>query len=407
MDTPPLPDDDLAPPVAPAPSFDAPAAGEIDPLAPPSVLLPPKAPQQTTSAQDARLYRLWQELAATPYAHDLFQTLRRVQALKADAPRLGEALRPRDEAVRLGQDAELDFAPANIHSVQVDRSVPRIGQRAFGLFGPMGPMPLHLTEYARERERLHADPTMARFADLFHHRALLMFFRAWAQSRPEVHRDRPWDDDFSRWVSSLIGQGGKAFAQRSHVADDAKRLHAAWLMRGPRNAEGLAKVIRQYFGLPVRVEACVGHWLPLSEQDRTQLRPSTAPARNTALGVSSVLGHRVWDRQSHARLHIGPLTLTQFQQFMPGQPTRVALRDWVREYLGLTVAVDVRLTLRGDQIPDLRMARRPRVAAPGTQANPKATPQAGRLGLDTWLGRRGPRPDSAALRLRLTGPGLS
>jgi type VI secretion system protein ImpH len=372
-----------------------------DDLSPPSVLLPPKAPQQTTARQDEGLQRLWASLAQAPYAHDLFHTLRRIQALQADAPRLGEALRPRDEAVRLGQDAELDFAPANLHSFSQDRAVPRIGQRGFGLFGPMGPMPLHLTEYVRERERSHADPTLARFADLFHHRALLMFFRAWAQSRPEVHRDRPWDDDFARWVSSLYGQGGKAFTQRSAVNDDAKRLHAATLMRGPRNAEGLAKVLRQYFGLPVRVEACVGHWLPLSEQDRTQLRPSTSPHRNTGLGHSAVLGRRVWDRQSHARLHIGPLSFAQFQQFMPGQPTRQALRDWVREVLGLSVSVDAQLALRGSEIPRLQM--RPRAASPGA---PGAA-AAGRLGLDTWLGRRGPHPDSAALRLRLTGPGVS
>ncbi len=374
---------------------------EVDALAPPSVLLPPKAPQQTTARQDEGLQRLWASLAQAPYAHDLFHTLRRIQALQADAPRLGEALRPREEAVRLGQDAEVDFAPANIRSFSQDQAVPRIGQRAFGLFGPMGPMPMHITEYVRERERSHGDPTLARFADLFHHRALLMFFRAWAQSRPEVHRDRPWDDDFARWVSSLYGQGGKAFTRRSAVNDDAKRLHAATLMRGPRNAEGLAKVLRQYFGLPVGVEACVGHWLPLSEQDRTMLLPSTSPARNTGLGHSAVLGRRVWDRQSLVRLHIGPLSLAQFQRFMPGQPTRQALRDWVREYLGMSVSVDTQLTLRGSDIPTLQMRRRPAAGLQGGQ------PGGGRLGLDTWLGRRGPHLDSAALRLRLVGPGVS
>jgi type VI secretion system protein ImpH len=404
MSTPPRPDTGPGNGIGTGPGTMDVRSFEGDALAPPSVLMPSRAPTQTTSRQDDSLQRLWASLAQAPYAHDLFHTLRRIQALQADAPRLGEALRPRDEAVRLGQDAEMDFAPANIHSFHQGAGAPRIGQRAFGLFGPMGPMPMHITEYVRERERSHADPTLARFADLFHHRALLMFFRAWAQSRPEVHRDRPWDDDFARWLSSLYGQAGKAFAQRSAVDDDAKRLHAATLMRGPRNAEGLAKVLRQYFGLPVRVEACLGHWLPLSEQDRTQLLPSTSPARNTGLGHSAVLGRRVWDRQSHARLHIGPLTLAQFQRFMPGQPTRRALRDWVREYLGLSVSVDTQLTLRGSEIPRLQML--PRAARPAADGGPAPAP-AGRLGLDTWLGRRGPHPDSAALRLRLTGPGVS
>lgn len=381
----------------------------VDPLArpdradaPPVRSPPPLSPQQADRPSSERLQRLWQDLMAAPSAHDLLHTLRCIQAFEFDAPRLGEALRPRDEAVRLGQDAELDFAAANLHSVCSDRAVPRIGQRALGLFGPMGPLPLHLTEYVRERERQHGDPTLARFADLFHHRALLLFFRAWAQSRPEVHHDRPWDDDFARWLSSLFGQGGPDFAQRSRVADNAKRLHAAWLMRGPRNAEGLVAVIRQYFGLPVRVEACVGHWLELDEQDRTQLRRASAPTHNTALGRTAVLGSRVWDRQSLARLHLGPLSLPQFLGLLKGQPTWLALRDWVHEYLGLTVAVDLLLILRPDEVPALRL-RRARVEG---AAGPEGS-TGGRLGRDAWLGQRRPRRDGPQLRQRLTGPGAN
>jgi type VI secretion system protein ImpH len=388
----------------------------MDDLAPPSVMLPSRSPTSPTQRDEAALQLLWSQLASEPYAHDLFQTLRRIQAASPAVPRLGEALRPRDEAVRLGQDPELDFAPANLHSFTAgEGAAPRIGQRGFGLFGPMGPMPLHLTEYVRERERSHGDPTMARFADVFHHRALLLFFRAWAQARPVVHRDRPWDDDFARWVSALIGQSGKAFAKRDAVHDDAKRLHAATLARGPRNAEGLSKILRQYFGVPVHIEPCVGRWLALQPEDRSRLLPSTAPGRNTALGQQAVLGARVWDRQSHFRLRIGPLSYAQYQRFMPGQPARQALRDWLRQYLGLGMSCETRLVLRGSEIPALQLVRR--ASAPrqdtatsnaGSQtANPSASPAtqpAPRLGLNAWLGRRTPHPDRADLRLRLEAP---
>ena len=47
---------------------------------------------------------------------------------------------------------------------------PRLTVNFFGLLGPNGPLPLHLTEYARDRLRNSDDPTMARFLDLFHHR---------------------------------------------------------------------------------------------------------------------------------------------------------------------------------------------------------------------------------------------
>lgn len=373
-----------------------PRPGESDDLAPPSVILPARSPSSASAREQAALQQLWAQLAEAPYAHDLFQVLRRIQAHNPHAPRLGEALRPRDEAVRMGQDPELDFAPANLHSFSMEGSAaPRIGQRVFGLFGPMGPMPLHLTEYARERARSHGDATMMRFADVFHHRALLLFFRAWAQSRPVVHRDRPWDDDFSRWVSALFGQAGKPFVQRDVIPDDAKRLHAAALARGPRNAEGLLKLLKSYFGVNVAIESAVGHWLDLQDEDRSRLLPSTAPGRNTALGQRAVLGKRVWDRQSNFRLRIGPLSYAQYQRFLPGQPARVALRDWLRQYLGMGLSCEMQLVLRGSEVPRLQM--RPRRAAVGAGAG-------GRLGLNTWLGRRGPHPDRADMRLRLETP---
>lgn len=370
----------------------------MDDLAPPSVMLPARAPTSVSARDREALQVLWNDLTVAPYAHDLFQVLRRVQALSPNAPRLGEALRPRDEAVRLGQDPELDFAPANLHSFTPgEGGVPRIGQRGFGLFGPMGPMPLHLTEYVRERARSHGDPTMMRFADVFHHRAALLFFKAWAQSRPVVHRDRPWDDDFSRWVSALFGQAPKAFSQRDAVADDAKRLHAAALARGPRNAEGLIKILKAHFGVHVGIDPAVGHWLSLQDEDRSRLLPSTAPGRNTALGERAVLGRRVWDRQSNFRLRIGPLTYEQYQRFLPGQPARKALRDWLRQYLGLGLSCETRLVLQGAEVPRLQLGRR---TVPGL-AFSSDSPRGGQLGLTTWLGRRGPHPDRADMRLRL------
>jgi type VI secretion system protein ImpH len=90
------------------------------------------------------------DLAAATYRHDFYQTLRHLEALHPDRPRWGMARRPGEEPVRLGQDAELTFAPAPLSSfVTRAGKPPRLGVRLFGLLGPNGPLPLHLTEYVR------------------------------------------------------------------------------------------------------------------------------------------------------------------------------------------------------------------------------------------------------------------
>jgi type VI secretion system protein ImpH len=304
-----------------------------------------------------------------------------------DRPRLGRALRPRDEPLRLGQDAELDFAPAAISSFGArGNGLPRLGQRFFGLFGPGGPLPLHLTEYTRDRARNHADPTLARFADQFHHRALLLFFRAWAQAQPAVHLDRRKDDGFSRWLGSFAGIGETPFLGRDSLSDDVKRHGVALLARGAKSAEGLTKLLRRYFGVPVRLESHVGHWLSMRSEDCSRLVPRTQPGLRNVLGVNAVAGSKVWDRQFRFRLHLGPLSYQQYRNFLPARRSLVELRDWVRQYCGLALSFDVVVWLRGAEVPGLQLG------ASGSDR--------GLLGWTTWLGASRPHADRGDLRLR-------
>src|SRR5688500_18030506 len=240
-------------------------------------------------------------LAKAPYRFDFYQTLRTLECLHKDRPRWGQALRPRDEPIRLGQDPDLSFAPAPLASFETgaNGAPPRLQVRLFGLFGPNGPLPVHLTEYARERLRHAADPTLSRFLDLFHHRFLSLFYRAWAQAQPHVNRDRPDADRFGGYIAAFVGLRPAAFRNRDSVPDMAKQYHVGVLMRHVRNAEGLRSVLEQFFRVPVRIEQFVMHWMALAPRERTYL------AREGArLGYGAVLGARVWDGQHKFRVHI-------------------------------------------------------------------------------------------------------
>ena len=306
-------------------------------------------------------------VADAPYRHDFYQALRRLECLYKDKPRWGRALRPTDEPVRLGQDPDLAFAPAPLASLEPGHngSPPRLQVRLFGLFGPNGPLPTHITEYARERERHAGDPTLGRFLDLFHHRMLALFYRAWAQAQPHVNRDRPDDDRFAAYVGAFAGLSPAAFRDRDALPDPAKFFHVGALVRQVRNAEGLADIVRNFFRVPASIEEFVGHWMPLAKSERTYLRPDAA-----CLGRGAVLGGRVWDRQHKFRICLGPLSFEQYESFLPGRSMLAKLVDWVRLYLGFELEWDVRLVLARTEVPSLTLDGR-------TQ-----------LGWTTWLGRR-------------------
>src|ERR1700709_1124461 len=102
-----------------------------------------------------------EKLAAAPHAYDFNRVMREVEALYADQPRFGHSVRPVQDKLRLGQEASVEFAPSMLAAWTAgDAGVPdRLLVYFFGLFGPDGPLPLHLTEYARDRLRNERDST--------------------------------------------------------------------------------------------------------------------------------------------------------------------------------------------------------------------------------------------------------
>src|SRR5258708_11437992 len=106
-------------------------------------------------------------LAEAPYRYDFYQTLRRLECLYDTRPRWGEALRPIDEPVRLGQDPDLSFAPAPLASFDSrGGKPPRLQVRLFCLCGPYGPLPVHTSEHASERLCVAGHPTVSRVLDI-------------------------------------------------------------------------------------------------------------------------------------------------------------------------------------------------------------------------------------------------
>ncbi|MBS1212372.1 MAG: type secretion protein family, partial [Proteobacteria bacterium] len=219
---------------------------------------------------------LIEALRVEPYRFDFFQAMRLIECAHGDKPRLGTSSRAAEDPVRLGQEPNMQFAPAALSGLVPGREgLPdRLEVRFCGLFGPNGPLPSHLTEYATERTRHHGDPTFSRFADIFHHRMLCLFYRAWANGEPTVHFDRPDDDRYTDYLGALFGIGMDALHQRDAMPDPAKLFFAGLLACQTRHPDGLAAILREFFGIPASVLEFVGEWMPIARSDQTRLGTS-------------------------------------------------------------------------------------------------------------------------------------
>lgn len=309
---------------------------------------------------------LFKEVAARPYHYGFRNLLRRIECLYDDKPRLGESRRPVDDPIRLTQAPSMAFAPSELASIELgkDGRPPRLEGYFLGLFGPNGPLPLHMTEYARDRLRNANDPTLVSFVGLFHHRMLALFYRAWANAQPTVNFDRPESDRFAVYVGALFGLGFPALRNRDALPDLAKLSRAGQLSCQSRPADALRDLVRDFFRVRVVIEEFVGEWLVLP--DTSRLRLGESPQTGT-LGSTAAIGERCWQSQQKFRLVFGPLTYAEFTRYLPGNRSLERLVALVRNFVGDELSWDINLILGKREIPPLKLG------------------ETGRLGWTAWL----------------------
>jgi type VI secretion system protein ImpH len=299
-------------------------------------------------------------LAREPYIYDFYQALRRLECAYPDRRRIGETLRPAEDPIRFAQEPSLVAAPSTLakFTLPTQARPGRLTQFFFGLLGPEGALPLHLTDYVRQREYHHRDRTLVRFLDLFHHRMLSLFYRAWANGQPTVQRDRPESDRFITYVGSVFGLATAGMLQRDVMPDSVKLYYAGLFAPKSKNAEGLRALIQDYLRVPARIEEFVGEWVTISKDHRWAM--GQPPRRGAAhemgkLGQTAMLGSRIWMKQHRFRVVLGPLRREQFRWFLPGAQGLPLLIAVVRNYIGDELRWDVKLELMRDETRPLEL----------------------------------------------------
>lgn len=305
------------------------------------------------------------DLSKEPYAFGFYAALRQLECLYHDHPLLGRSARPGDDAIRLGQTPSLQFAPSTIDSfIAKPEALPQLQVLFFGLFGPNGPLPLHLTELARQRIRNAKDTTLADFADMFHHRLLSLFYRAWADKEPTVQLDRPKQDRFSCYIGSLLGMGDDSLRHRDSLPDHTKLHFAAHLGCQTQHSEGLESIIKFFFQIPANIHEFIGEWLEVPGDCYCYLDSGKATGQ---LGVSSAIGIRSWQCRHKFRITLGPLSLGEYESFLPAGNRLKSLLALVNNYVGFELNWDLNLILKKDEVPTLQIGNY------------------GRLGWTSWL----------------------
>ncbi|SAK88406.1 type VI secretion protein [Caballeronia calidae] len=285
-------------------------------------------------------------LEAEPWRYGFLPLMRRIGA-NASLDPIGTARRPGAEPFRLGQQPSLTFAPREIASVGALDGRLQVRLFGLGMLGPNGPLPLHVTEIARERQESRRDRTLVDFLDVFHHRYLTLLYRAWSSAQAAAGLDRSDDEQFSFYVASITGQDPSEIRSRALPAH-AQLAAAANLVREVRDPDGLRMTLERYFGVPVSIEEYVFHWIEVAPEEHTHLGRADPAA---TMGVGALLGEQVPDRQYRFRIVIGPIELDRYLRFTPRGEDLPMLVDWVRSFVGYEFEWELELRILSESAP--------------------------------------------------------
>jgi type VI secretion system protein ImpH len=326
-------------------------------------------------------------LEKEPYCVRFFQAVRLMERMVPDRNPVGLFVSPSTEAVQFSSVPTLSFPASEIQDLQIGKDgPPTIFVNFMGLSAAVGALPHPYTEFLLERIRAK-DHAPGDFFDIFNHRMISLFYRAWQKYRFYIAFERTGehDDVVSARLLDLIGLGTASLTHRMSIADEACLYYDGLLSQRRPTAQGLRQLLEDYFDVPVEVEQFTGTWRRLPPENRTVLSDSFTFSEQ--LGMGTIVGDEVIDHHGAVTIRLGPLSFDRYREFLPGATASVELREWLRLYTNREFDFVIRLILKREEVPPMKLGE------DGLEAP--------RLGLVSWIRNRDLNrdPDEATYRL--------
>ncbi|WP_414633381.1 type VI secretion system baseplate subunit TssG [Acidisarcina polymorpha] len=310
-------------------------------------------------------------MQAEPRSFRFFQMVRLLERMHPERKPMGIFVTPADEVVRFTAPPALAFPASELGWYKPQEDKPASLEVNFlGLNVINGPMPRSYTETLLERQR-GKDRATLEFFDLFNHRIVSLFYRAWTRYRFFIAYEKAQggEDEITQRLYDLVGLGTPGLRGRMTMPEESSIYYSGLLSNQIRSVDGLKQILEDYFGVRVEIRQFTGSWVPLPEEQQTVLRDGESMAE--CLGIATVVGNEVWDQEGTMTVRLGPMPLARYREFLPGSRGQAELQDWLKFYSRRAFQFVVQLILERDEVPQI-----PLKAGPVTSS---------RLGYESWL----------------------
>ena len=310
-------------------------------------------------------------LFAEPYRFGFFQATRLLQGLvrkwrmRGKYNPVGRDVSADDESLKFSSLLSLQFASSEVAKIQKHKriiksnpqDIAEVTVSFMGLTGQSGVLPVYFTELQLQRIR-EKDTALHDFFDIFNHRAISFFYRAWEKYRlPFCYEQQQLHNSFgtdpiSKALESLLGVSESTIQTQIPLNPEDMIFYAGLFATQRRSASGLAAALSEYMGVPIAISQFCGEWMPLSDDDRLYLPHQPFSGRNNCLGVDSVIGDQVYTVEGKFEVVIGPLTKKAFDTLMPNSERIKKLKHFTQMYVGCAQHFDLKYELQEEVVSD-------------------------------------------------------
>lgn len=270
---------------------------------------------------ESQIERLLSCLEDEADSWSFFAAVRAIERARADLPRIGRAASPDREPVDLFHRSTTSFPRSTVSRVSRRSRRPRLESYHLGLTGPIGPMPMHWTEFAELEDARRGPKPLNDFLGVLSVRMLQLHYRAWAESQPAVQADRSEDDSFAGLIAAVSGAADLSFLDPleslpapAEGFDSWRQLSVAGVFTGVKSASAVADALSYLVGQVVGVTENVGRWYETPPALYSRLDDSR-PGYNV-LGRSAAVGRRYFSVENDVVFTVKAASWEQFIDFI-------------------------------------------------------------------------------------------
>ena len=298
------------------------------------------------------------KLKSEGYRFGFFQAINLLEMLYRGHPGIGNIGPYDQEIVKILPNQDLSFAPADIEKTVVSTTGENgevkwtLYENFLGLYGPNAAMPMYIAEMIAQCPS--DEDALRDFLDIFNHRVLSLYYRAWKKHNLGASVSSDGDDAFTKILYAMVGWDYSSPSANWRI--DPLRLlrYAGSLGAASRPASALENMISDYFQLDdVDVIQFVPRRYVIPESQISRLSNADDGGR---LGESFVLGDTITDISGQFKIRLGALSMAQFLSFHPGEPLYEELVFLTNMYVKHQLGFCIELVLRPNQGGSLKLS---------------------------------------------------